>query len=310
MRQPMIPSMTRLSCGTIRCQINGTCVPVAEFELAAGDWIYFSPKVLLWTDPATTLTIPQPSRGRNPGLMEAHGPGHIGVAENRAGEVIALPLRRAQPVCVRPGPSLAAQATGSPDLLWGGLVIFLLCGTAAAFVLRGISSRTAMLVGCLFLLAGTAVTYGAIATTTSAAFLAGAAVAGVGLGLAFLGAFRVIIALATPGQRAGLVAAIFTVLYLVFSVPALIAGVATTTIGLHSTALVYSASLAALAAAAAGILVSRPGGTPPGQPQPQVPSRYRARVLRRRALRPWTERTVTRQRPSSPPVSPKLRPVG
>jgi hypothetical protein len=175
------------------------------------------------------------------------------------------------------GPSLAAQATGSPNLLWGGLVIFLLCGTgaAAAFVLRGISSRAAMVAGCLFLLAGTAVTCGAIATTTSAAFLAGTAVAGVGLGLAFLGAFRVITALATPGQRAGLVAAIFTVLYLAFSIPALIAGVATTTFGLRSTALVYSASLAALAVAATGILVSRPGGTPPGQPKPDVPSRHR-----------------------------------
>jgi hypothetical protein len=156
------------------------------------------------------------------------------------------------------GPSLAAQATGSPNLLWGGLVIFLLCGTgaAAAFVLRGIGSRAAMLAGCLFLLAGTAVTYGAIATTTSAALLAGTAVAGVGLGLAFLGAFRTITALATPGQRAGLVTAIFTVLYLAFSVPALIAGVATTTFGLHSTTLVYSASLAVLAAAATGILLS------------------------------------------------------
>jgi hypothetical protein len=144
-------------------------------------------------------------------------------------------------------------------VLWGGLVIFLLCGTgaAAAFVLRGIGSRAAMLAGCLFLLAGTAVTYGAIATTTSAALLAGTAVAGVGLGLAFLGAFRTITALATPGQRAGLVTAIFTVLYLAFSVPALIAGVATTTFGLRSTTLVYSASLAALAAAATGILLSR-----------------------------------------------------
>ncbi len=108
MRQPMIPSMTRLSCGTIRCQINGTYVPVAEFELAAGDWIYFSPKVLLWTDPATTLTIPQPSRGRSPGMMEAHGPGHIGVAENRAGRgyraaAAACPagLRPPGPVSVR-----------------------------------------------------------------------------------------------------------------------------------------------------------------------------------------------------------------
>jgi uncharacterized protein (AIM24 family) len=116
MRQPMIPSMTRLSCGTIRCQINGRYVPVAEFELAAGDWIYFSPKVLLWTDPATTLTIPQPYRGRGTGMMEARGPGHIGVAENRAGEVIALPLRRAQPACVRPGRFLCA--TGNVKYQW------------------------------------------------------------------------------------------------------------------------------------------------------------------------------------------------
>jgi predicted MFS family arabinose efflux permease len=153
------------------------------------------------------------------------------------------------------GPSLAAQATGSQNLLWGGMVIFLLCGTGAAtaFALRNISSRTAMLTGCLFLLAGMATTCGAIATTTSAAFLVGTAVAGVGFGPAFLGAFRMTTALATPGQRAGLVTAIFIVTYLALSVPALIAGVASTTFGLHSTALVCSASLAALAAVAGSI---------------------------------------------------------
>jgi MFS family permease len=167
------------------------------------------------------------------------------------------------------GPSLAAQATGSANLLWGGLVIFLLFGTGAvaAFMLRGISARAMMLTGCLCLLAGVAVTFGAIATTTPAAFLAGAAVAGVGFGLAFLGSFRMITALAKPGDRAGLVAAIYIVGYLAFSVPALIAGVATTKFGLHSTALVYSASLAVLAAAAVGIVVVRPDGQPT-QPRP------------------------------------------
>ena len=87
------------------------------------------------------------------------------------------------------GPSLAAAVTASANLLWGGLVIFLLFGTgaAAAFALRSISSRAAMLAGCLFLLAGMAVTLGATATTTSAAFLTGTAVAGVGFGLAYLG---------------------------------------------------------------------------------------------------------------------------
>src|SRR5580693_6476081 len=162
------------------------------------------------------------------------------------------------------GPSLAAQATGSPNLLWGGLVIFLLCGTgaAAAFALRGISSRAMMLAGCLSLLAGMAVTFGAIVTTTSAAFLIGSAVAGVGFGLAFLGSFRMITALAEPDDRAGLVTAIYIVGYLAFSVPALLAGVATTRSGLHPTALVYSASLAVLAAAAVGILLLRPGAKP------------------------------------------------
>jgi predicted MFS family arabinose efflux permease len=159
------------------------------------------------------------------------------------------------------GPSLAAQETGSRNLLWGGLVIFLLCGTggAADFVFPGISSRTAMLAGCLSLLAGVTATFGAIATTTPAAFIVGTAVAGVGFGLAFQGAFRMIVALAAPSQRAGLVTAVFAVGYFGFSVPALIAGVATTKFGLHSTALVYSASLAVLIAAAIGLLLIRPG---------------------------------------------------
>jgi len=174
------------------------------------------------------------------------------------------------------GPSLAAAATGSPNLLWGGLVIFLVCGTGAvaAFALRGVGSRTAMLAGCLLLLAGVAVTFGAIAATTSVAFLAGTAVAGAGFGLGFSGAFRMTIALATPAESAGLVTAIFTVGYLAFSVPALIAGVAATKFGLHSTALVYSASLAVLVAVATGILVFGPGGKPARPapvPRPAMP---------------------------------------
>jgi MFS family permease len=144
------------------------------------------------------------------------------------------------------GPSLAVQTAASTNLLWGGLVIFLLFG-------------------CLFLFAGVAVTFGAIVATASAAFLAGTAVAGIGFGLAYLGCFRIVIALAAPGQRAGLLAAIFIVSYLAFSVPALIAGVATTQFGLRPTALVYSAALAVLIAAAAGILLYRSSGRPTRQ---------------------------------------------
>ena len=164
------------------------------------------------------------------------------------------------------GPSLAAQVTGSRDLLWGGLLVFLLTGVAAAATgaFRALTPRTAMLAGCLVLLAGLAVTFAAIATTTAAAFLAGTAVVGVGFGLALLGVNRTLIPLAPPGKRASLIAAIFIISFLGLSIPALIAGVATAHFGLHRTALVYCAAIAALIAIAAASLIlrgRRPAGT-------------------------------------------------
>ena len=165
------------------------------------------------------------------------------------------------------GPSLAAQVTGSRDLVWGGLLVFLLTGVAAGatVAVRGVRPRTAMLAGCLVLLAGLAVTFAAIAATTAAAFLAGTAVAGVGTGLTLLGVNRSLIPLAPPGQRAGLVAAIFIISFLGLSIPALIAGVATTHVGLHRTALAYCAAVAVLVAVAAGSLMLRRRGPATGQ---------------------------------------------
>jgi hypothetical protein len=172
------------------------------------------------------------------------------------------------------GPSLAAQVTGSRDLLWGGLTAFLLTGVAAAATaaFRGLTPRTAMLTGCLVLLAGLAVTFAAIATTSAAALLAGTAVAGVGFGLAVLGANRILIALAAPAQRARLVAAIFIVNFLGLSVPVVIAGVATAHFGLQLTALAYCVATAALVAVAAGGLVHR-GHRPTAGQASDIPAR-------------------------------------
>ena len=165
------------------------------------------------------------------------------------------------------GPSLAAQVLRSTDLLWGGLVIFLLDGTgaAASVVSRGVSGPTAMFAGCLTLLTGAVVTIAGIETTSAAVFLAGTAVAGAGFGTAMLGTFRTVSALAPPDQRAGLIAAYFIASYIAFSVPVVAAGVAITHFGLHRTALVYGAAIAVLAAVAAGSLIFRrrwPARTP------------------------------------------------
>jgi len=103
-----------------------------------------------------------------------------------------------------------------------------------------------MITGCIALVAGAAITFGAVATTSAAAFLIGTGVAGIGVGITFLGSFRVLSALASPGQRASLISVIFIASYTAFSIPVVIAGVATSHFGLHRTALVYSAVLATL----------------------------------------------------------------
>ena len=178
------------------------------------------------------------------------------------------------------GPSLAAQVTGSRDLLWGGLLVFLLTGVAAGATVafRGVTPRTAMLAGCLILLAGLAVTIASIATTAAGAFLAGTAVTGVGFGLALLGVNRTLIPLAPPGQRASLIAAIFIINFLGLSIPVVIAGVATAHFGLHRTALVYCAAVAALIAIAAAS-----GDFPPAYSL----RRYQMRMALRNPRYPW-----------------------
>jgi MFS family permease len=163
------------------------------------------------------------------------------------------------------GPSLAKQVVGSRNLVWGGVVIFVLtaAGGIATVMFRSVGARATMLTGCLALLAGNALTVVAIETSSAAPLLLGTAIAGVGFGLSFYGSLRALTALATARERASLVAAVFIEAYAAFSIPVVFAGVGTTQLGLHRTALIYSAALAALAALAL-INVFRQRPTIPG----------------------------------------------
>jgi MFS family permease len=167
------------------------------------------------------------------------------------------------------GPSLAAQLAGSRNLLWGGVVVFLLTGVGAAtsLAVRGARAPAQMLGGCLALTVGAGITIAAIQTGNAAVLLLGTAVAGLGFGPAFTGAYRTVVALAPADERAGLITAISTLTYLSTGIPALIAGLTTTHYGLHATALVFSAAVTGLAAAAAGTFVSGRGSRA-AQPQP------------------------------------------
>jgi MFS family permease len=209
------------------------------------------------------LAIPETAAER-PGVLASLRPRMAVPRQARGTFIVALPCMVASPALagfyLSLGPSLAVQVLRSQDLLWGGLVVFMVTGSGAAAIiaLRGVSASLAMLVGCLILFAGAVITLAAIEAGSAAAFLAGTAVAGTGFGTGFfLGAFRILIRLADPGHRAGLIATIWIVFFAAFSLPVVIAGVATTHFGLHQTAVVYSAALAVLAAAAAGSFVLR-----------------------------------------------------
>jgi hypothetical protein len=162
------------------------------------------------------------------------------------------------------GPSLVAQLLHSDNLLWGGVVIFLLTGlgAAASSALTKASPARVMLAGCLALTAGALITFAAIETSTPWVLFLGTAVAGLGFGPAFLGAYRATVALVASTARAGLITAIYIVSYLATAIPAVIGGTATTLYGLRDTALVYSIAVAVLTAAAAVLLQVRQSGTP------------------------------------------------
>ena len=195
------------------------------------------------------------------------------------------------------GPSLAAQLLHSRNLLWGGILIFLLTGlgAAASTLLARKNPSVVMLGGCLLLIIGALVTFASIESGTAAVLFVGTAVAGLGFGPAFMGAYRSTVAAATSDDRAGLITAIYIVSYLATGIPAVLAGIATSYYGLHNTALVYSVAVAALAAVAVASLLTGqiaqgrvqrvarhaepppgPGTVPPCPPRRPPPAEARA----------------------------------
>jgi MFS family permease len=147
------------------------------------------------------------------------------------------------------GPSLAADLLDLHNHLVGGLVVATLNVAAAIAALAGQrrSAPSLLLGGCLVLAAGAAVTLLSLLANSVPGFFVGSALAGVGFGAAFLGAFRTVSGLARPEERAELFAAVYVVSYLAFSIPAVIAGFATSSFGLRDTATGYGTAIIVLA---------------------------------------------------------------
>jgi uncharacterized protein (AIM24 family) len=105
---PPIADMARLQCGRSRCQVEGAYVPVADFDLAEGDGVYFAHHQLLWMDPTvriSTMSLKGGWKRMFAGLplvmVQAHGPGHVAFSRDAPGEMLAVPLRAGAALDVR-----------------------------------------------------------------------------------------------------------------------------------------------------------------------------------------------------------------
>ncbi|HET9690207.1 MAG TPA: MFS transporter [Acidimicrobiales bacterium] len=167
-------------------------------------------------------------------------------------------------------PSLTEQLAGSTDTVWGGTAVFLLSAPAglASFRGRQMLPGSAMAGGSAVLAFGSAGALAAIVAGSAAALLVATAVAGVGFGLGFLGAFRHLSGLAPDDERGALVATIYVVSYLAFSVPVVVAGAAVSHFGLHDVAVTYAAvvTVLGLSSALGGARGRRPGQAAAGRP--------------------------------------------
>jgi uncharacterized protein (AIM24 family) len=120
---PAIEDMARLQFAQSYCQIEGAYVPVADFNLAQGESVYFAHHLLLWKDSSVKVSVMSLGgawkrvwAGLPLVMTEAHGPGHAAFSRDVPGEVVALPLQPGQAVDVREHQFMVA--TGQVRYSW------------------------------------------------------------------------------------------------------------------------------------------------------------------------------------------------
>jgi MFS family permease len=147
------------------------------------------------------------------------------------------------------GPQLSAVVLGTDNHIVTALSVVLLAGTAA--VAQIVFGRSApwlgTAAGSVALATGLLVIVLASAETSGVLLIIGAILGGAGFGVAFLGSLRAL-SVAIPNEhRAQVMSAFYVVAYSSLSLPAVLAGIVVTPLGLESTFEIFGIVVAALA---------------------------------------------------------------
>jgi predicted MFS family arabinose efflux permease len=155
------------------------------------------------------------------------------------------------------GPSLSSLVAHSHSTILGGASLFVLAaaGSLTVLVFHRADPRSFALAGSALMVVGVATVLLSVSAHSVVAFFAGTAIAGAGFGGGFQGGLRMIVSLAGPTERAGIISVAYVISYLAMGLPAILAGVLVVNGTLIGTAHLFGGAVIALAAlTAVGLL--------------------------------------------------------
>ncbi|QGV77147.1 MFS transporter [Streptomyces ficellus] len=160
-------------------------------------------------------------------------------------------------------PSFVSHTLGIGNLAVTGLVVFsvFLSSTAGQSLTGRMTTRTALPLGCLVLVAGLLLVGASLWAKSLPLMVAGAVCGGLGQGLAFRAALTAVGDAAPPAHRAATVSSFFVVAYTGISLPVVGVGALTMWLGLERAGLTFTACVTVLVAATAVRLVRHPAPT-------------------------------------------------
>lgn len=115
---PRLRDLTEVGFGASRLQVDGTIVPTADVELAAGEAVFFEHHAMLWKDETTAMSVMDAPGGAKRLLGDlpfvlsvATGPGRVSLSRDAPGELVVLPVEPGQELDVREHAMLLATST-------------------------------------------------------------------------------------------------------------------------------------------------------------------------------------------------------
>jgi MFS family permease len=256
-RGPLVNSVTAFGGLTLGSIVAGALVSYAPQPEHLVYWLLLGASLI---EALVLLSLPETTRSK-PGALASLFP-HVRVPRQARAALL-----RVTPVNVAAWalggfyfslmPALVRICTGQTlPIVSGGMTAALtLSGVIAVLVLRSYAPHKLLAFGALVLTAGVAITLTGVHAGSAATMLLGAIVAGFGFGAAFSGTMRIVIPLAAPAERAGLLSAFYVESYLAFALPAMLAGLLAPMLGLTKVADVFGGVVMALAIASAALIV-------------------------------------------------------